>query len=59
MPLSLIQESHKLLILAVHTRILKIPPAGVLKTVSHQRISQRAVKTSLMKQLNPRGPIAS
>ena len=32
---------------------------GVLFFFSYQRISQRAVRTSLKKQLDPRGPIAT
>ena len=33
--------------------------SGVLKSFSHQRISQRAAPTSFETQLDPRGPIAS
>ena len=43
-----------------HARIQNIPSGGgVHETIfSHQRISQRAARTSLEKQFGPKGPIA-
>ena len=40
-------------------RINDIQSGGPENFFSHQRISQRDVQTSLKKQLDPRGPIAS
>ena len=37
----------------------RLPAWIFLSFLSHHGISQRAVRTSLEKQLNPRGPIAS
>ena len=47
-------------IMQMHVRIQKILSGWVLTSFfSHRYISQRAVRTSLEKQLDPRGPMAS
>ena len=60
-------HNPKVHVIHVHTRIQNIPPVGrgeghhsdFIYLFNHQRFSQRAIRTSLEKQLVPLDPIAS